>query len=339
MVLDPEVSDRLAQAIQTAVPLVPEPFRQLAGSLDLEPETVLRQLRQWRDSKMLREISAVLEGEALGYDSALVAAEVPVRRLDEVVAVINEHPTVSHNYLRDHRYNVWFTLAVPETMGLERTLDILSSMTGVRFHTLRRTTTFKIGVRFRLGSLANDTSVVPLAAPCCFDPDRRQQQMLRALQRPLPIVPRPFQQLASEAGVTEEVLLAFASAHLGGVIRRYVGTFYHRRLGVRANGMVVWRAPEESLHQAGAVLAQSKRVSHCYARNPVEGFPYNLYSMLHGPDEASVRQEASILSRRTSLTDFLVLFSREEFKKCRLRYFQPELDRWWRERTGQEVLT
>ena len=339
MVLVPDISDRLAHAIQTAVPLVPEPFRQLAGSLDLPPRIVLQQLRQWCDSKKLREISAVLEGQALGHDSALVAAEVPVRRLDEVVALINEHPMVSHNYLRDHRYNVWFTLSVPEAMGLDRTLDILSSVTGVRFYVLRRTATFKIGVRFRLDSLANDTPAVPLASPDPLDPDRRQQNMLRALQRPLPIEPRPFQQLAREAGVTEEALLEFASAHLGGVVRRYVGTFYHRRLGVRANGMAVWRAPEESLHEAGAVLAQCARVSHCYARNTVEGFPYNLYSMLHGPDEASVRREAANLSDRTGLTDFLVLFSQQEFKKCRLRYFQPELDRWWRERTGQEVLT
>ncbi|MCP5055433.1 MAG: Lrp/AsnC family transcriptional regulator [bacterium] len=322
--------EELIRAVQAGVPLTPAPFEKLGGDLGLEEARVIEELGGLEREGVLREISAVLEGSALGYESALVAAEVAEPELDRVVEVINAHPTVTHNYLRSHRFNLWFTVAVPPSMGLEATLAALSRASGVpRFHPLQRTQTFKIGVNFDPKTRKNTTSAVAGPEVAKIEISEEDRRCFRALQTPLPILARPFDLLAEKVGVEADDLLAFGHRHLGGAIRRYVGTLRHRKLGVRANGMAVWQVPEAEIERVGLQLAAAPEVSHCYARDVVEGFPYSVYSMIHGPDEATCRKLAEELSQRIGVEDYAVLFSTREFKKTRLRYFLPELDEWW----------
>lgn len=95
--------------------------------------------------------------------------------------------------------------------------------------------------------------------------------------------------------------------------------------------MVVWKVDEANLEKVGEVLAQQPEVSHCYARNPIEGFPYTLYSMIHGPNQQHCREVAERISCKLDIKDYIILFSTHEFKKCRLRYFLPELSVWWKQ--------
>jgi DNA-binding Lrp family transcriptional regulator len=322
---------QLIRTIQAGVPFTPRPFEQIGAELGMDESEVLAGLRALSEQKVLREISAVLEGAALGYDSALVAGIVPPDEIERVAEIVSAHPTVTHNYLRNHAYNLWFTLATPREMSLEKTLDILARESGVSgFHPLRRTHTFKIGVNFDPETRKNASSVAlaPTVEPLHVGP--QEARLFRTLQIPLPLVPRPFDELAERAGVAPEELLAFACRHLGGAIRRYVGTLRHRKIGVRANGMVVWRVPDDELAAVGQRLANAPEVSHCYARNAIQGFPYTLYSMVHGPDRESCHKVATRLADATGFDDYAVLFSEKEFKKTRLRYFLPELDEWWR---------
>lgn len=320
----------LALAIQEGVPFVPAPFAAIAENLGISEEEVLERLRSWHAEKKLREISAVIEGSAVGYQSALVAGKVPPHKLEQAVAAVNAHPTVTHNYLRDHDYNLWFTLAVPPEMGLEPTLAILSREAGVpRFHPMQRTKTFKIGVRFDLETRENRSSI-KLNAPVgtvLLNPD--EKKLVRALQSPLPLEPAAFEAHAKAHGVRLEKLLAFGNLHLGGLIRRYVGTMRHRKLGVNSNGMVVWKVEEADQQRVGDLLAAAPEVSHCYAREPLPGFPYSVYSMVHAPDEETCLRVAARLCKETGIADYRPLFSVQEFKKARLRYFLPELTQWW----------
>ncbi len=339
MTLVAEAVARLAGEIQWSVPLEPDPFGRLGTTLGLDGAEVREHLRARSEDGTLREISAILEGDAFGWESALVAARVPPERLEAVAAVVNAHPTVTHDYERRHDYNLWFTLAVPPEMGLERTLEILGAEAGgIRFRPLPRTATFKIAVRFNVDSRENESDGPRPAPNFRFRPDERERRMLRALQRPLPIAERPFLPLAEAAGVTEAELLRFGSEHLGKAIRRYAATFRHRRLGVKGNAMVAWRVAGAELAAAGARLAAAPEVSHCYARRPLEDFPYALYSMVHGPDEESVRGTVARLAETIGRPEHLLLFSPREFKKCRLRYFLPELERWWTERTSTRAV-
>jgi siroheme decarboxylase len=320
----------IARAIQGSFPLEQDPWTAIAHRTGVHRTAVYRQVLRWRDEGMLREISAVLEGSALGYESALCAGHVPEADLPRVAALINEHPTITHNYRRSHRYNLWFTLAVPHDMGIEPTLARLAVETGVpRFHALHRTRTFKIGVNFDLTKRCSVTEKRALSRVSSVALGDEERQLFRALQTPLPIAEAPFAHLCQKLGMDEQELLAFGRKHMGGAMRRYVATFHHRALGVRGNGMAVWAVPEADHARVGAILAAAPEVSHCYARNAIEGFPYTVYSMIHGPDEASVQSVVSRLSRETGAEDVLILFSTHEYKKCRLRYFLPALDSWW----------
>ena len=338
--LPEEEHNRLMRAVQAGVPFDERPFARVAGEQGLEERAVLAQLIQWSESGVLREISAVLEGSVLGYDSALVAGTVPETDLERVVEVVNAHPTVSHNYLRNHALNLWFTIAVPPEMSLEATLGFLAEEAGAAaFHPLRRTHTFKIGVNFDPEKLENRTAATAPGASQPVRAGERDAVLFRALQTPLPLVERPFSEPAQAAGVSAAELLDFARGHLGGAIRRYVATLRHRKLGVRANGMVVWTVPGERIEDVGSRLAAAPEVSHCYARNPIEGFPYNVYSMAHGPDRETCREVAARLARETGIGDYAVLFSERELKKARLRYFLPELDAWWAARAGVRAVS
>ena len=325
-----EQQNALAHAIQANVPFVSRPFAEIGEALGVSEAAVLEQISAWKSEGKLREVSAILEGSTLGYDSALVAGEVPEDRLDEVAEAVNAHPTVTHNYLRNHDYNLWFTIAVPSEMGLERTLRVLATRAGVReFFPLRRTHTFKVGVNFDLLSKTSTKTAVQLEEPVPLELSAGDAALFRAIQTPLAIVERPFAALAARAGVSETELLGFSRRHLGNAMRRYVATFNHRKLGVQGNGMVVWRVPSSELSRLGPLLAQAPEVSHCYARNSIPGFDYTLYSMLHGPSDDACREVAGGLAERLGLADYLILFSSREYKKCRLRYFLPELEAWW----------
>lgn len=329
--VDDHTRGELAHQVQRAVPLVERPFLALGEQFGLDEQTVIEIVSGWVDEGILREISAVLEGSALGYDSALVAGEVPMDRLEEVAEIINAVPTVTHNYLRNHRYNLWFTIAVPAEWGVEAALEKLTAQTGIPYFPLRRTLTFKVGVNFNLKTKKNVTQVLPLVAAKPVEVSDADRRCFRALQTPLRIEARPFDRLADQAGISVEELLAFAQEHNGNALRRYPGTLRHRKMGVRGNGMVVWRVPFSDMPDVGSRLAAAAEVSHCYARNTVPGFDYSLYSMVHGPDQPSVERSARELSARIGVDDYLILFSSREFKKCRLRYFLPELDAWWSE--------
>lgn len=323
-------ANQLAKALQGGVAFVSDPWETLAAQCSLSRDEVLAQLRAWREGGELREISAVLEGAAFGYASALVAGSVPPERLEEVANIVGEHPTVTHNYERLHAYNLWFTIAVPHEMGLQPTLKTLARLANVEaFHPMERTHTFKIGVSFDLESKTNETGRGGVSNVQAIAVGARERTLFRALQTPLPIEERPFAALAHGAGVDEAELLEFARRHHGGALRRYVGTFRHRKLGVRGNGMAVWNVPEDRLEAIGAALAAAPEVSHCYARNRIPGFPFALYSMIHGPDNDAVSVIAKRLSAEVGVDDYAVLFSAREFKKARLRYFLPELDAWW----------
>jgi len=333
-VLD-ENKARLIRAVQHGVPFASRPFAVLAEGLGSSEAEVISGLRELSKEGVLREISAVLEGSALGYDSALIAGQVPEAKLERAVKAINAHPTVTHNYLRSHEYNLWFTIAVPPEMSLEHTVEILADEVGVpQFYPLRRTHTFKIGVNFDPLSLKNSSAKVATNSVASVTVDEATARKFRALQRPLSIEEQPFDTLAEQADTTTEELLAFANQHLGGAIRRYVGTLRHRKLGVRENGMVVWSIHPDRVDSIGQQLANAPEVSHCYARNSIAGFPYSLYSMVHGPNRESCHDIARELSEKSGCKDYAVLFSEKEFKKQRLRYFLPELDHWWEERTA-----
>ena len=155
VVLD-TLDKRLLDIIQTAFPLVPRPYAELGRLLDISEEEAFERVRALRRRKIIRRLGANFQSAKLGFVSTLCAAKVPEDRMAAFVAAVNACPGVTHNYLREHSYNIWFSCIGPSREDVQATLDGITSRTGVPLLNLPATRTFKIRVAFRMSSPAQD---------------------------------------------------------------------------------------------------------------------------------------------------------------------------------------
>jgi DNA-binding Lrp family transcriptional regulator len=148
------------------------------------------------------------------------------------------------------------------------------------------------------------------------------QRVIKQLQADLPLCSHPFREIAHRVGATEEQVLSLVSQYLEqGVIRRFGAILGHQRLGFVANGMGVWRVPEEDAARVGEIMAGFPEVSHCYQRPSSPAWPYNLYTMIHGASYEECEQVAARISRKTGIRDYRLLFSTRELKKTSMVYY------------------
>jgi siroheme decarboxylase len=322
---------QLLNAVQKEVPMIPRPFAQVAAEIGTTEDDVIQRLKHWRDDqRVIRQISAIFDTRKLGYTSTLVAMRIPKSRIDESAQIVNEHPGVSHNYERDHEFNLWFTLAVPPGMELEEHIDRLHELTGAEATRILPTLKmFKIEVRLDMETgVSNSDGPAPpkVEIPPLTDEDI---QAIRALQVDMPLVPQPFAEEASSVGMSEEELLRFGHKFVAeGRMRRCAGILAHRRAGFLSNGMGVWKMPEEKAVELGYKIAAFPQVTHCYQRPVYEDWPYRVFSMVHARTEDKVREVIKGISSETGLNEYDILFSTREFKKTRVPYFTGEYEAW-----------
>lgn len=142
---------QLLNLVQAGLPLTPQPYRKLADKLGISEEEVLARLKRLCQSGVIRRLGAIFDSRRVGYSGTLCALKVPVERIEEVAAVVNSFPGVTHNYLRDYDYNMWFTLLVPSPEKLHRTIEEIKARTGITdLLLLPATRIFKIRVNFEL---------------------------------------------------------------------------------------------------------------------------------------------------------------------------------------------
>jgi DNA-binding Lrp family transcriptional regulator len=148
------------------------------------------------------------------------------------------------------------------------------------------------------------------------------KRIIARLQGDLPLTAEPFADLASDLGLSqEEVVERVRSLAASGVMRRFGATLRHQRSGFSANVMVAWRVDDARVEEVGLRLSAYRRVSHCYWRPPNPGFPYNLYTMVHGRDEDECRQLVGEMSHEAGVDDYQLLFSQRELKKTSMQYY------------------
>jgi heme b synthase len=319
----------LLTVIQTDLPVAEKPFDVLAGSLGTTADDLLARLSHLREAGLIRRLGPVFDSRRLGYVSTLVAAKVPAERLAETAQCVNRLPGVTHNYQRQHAYNLWFTLTAPSAEELQRRLDQLRQQTGLDcFYSLPAVTTYKIRVAFDLNRQVSSSMAAPTMsedAPARLDGE--QQALVRLLQDDLPLVREPFAASAAELGWPVDRVLDQIRRWLAeGVIRRFGAAVEHRRLGFTANGMAVFVVAPQAIDGVGRRLAEHPEISHCYRRPPLPDWPYTLFAMVHGSSEAEVRRFVYNVARELGLADFDVLFSTREYKKTSNRYFLETLD-------------
>jgi DNA-binding Lrp family transcriptional regulator len=328
---------RLLDLLQREVPLTPRPYEELGRQLGLSEDDVLARVRHLSGERTspIRQISAIFDSRALGYKSCLVAARIHPQHLDAAAAVINQHPGVSHNYKREHDYNLWFTLAVPpdSVLGLDGTLAVLRELGGAeQVRALPTLKLYKIGVRFDLGAGEIESGGAAIGVreePPPFDATDIDRRMIRVLQQHLPPEPRPFDAWAREAGTTVEQLLAAAARYQEiGVMRRFSAVLRHRQVGVSANAMGVWIVPPDRRDAFGALAAEHPAVSHCYLRPTYPDWPYSVFTMVHGKSRDECEAVLAQLSQTGGIREYASLYSTVEYKKVRVKYFTGDIEHW-----------
>jgi len=140
--------------IQSSFPIAPRPYAVVGGQVGLTESEVLARVRRLKQEGVIRRMGANFGSRQLGWRSTLCGAEVPRDRLDAFVAEVNKHPGVTHNYLRDHQFNVWFALIAPSTEAIEAVLADITASTGVEIMNLPASKLFKITVDFAMGETA-----------------------------------------------------------------------------------------------------------------------------------------------------------------------------------------
>ncbi len=333
-----EADKRLMNLLQSSFPLDPEPFALVASEAELELDDVLARTRRLLDERIIREITPIFDTRALGYDSMLVAAKVDSEHPQRAAQIVNSHPGVSHNYLRTHDFNLWFTIATPpdSELGLAGTLDVLMRETGAEsMRQLPTLTLFKINMNLEMekgtDALAAAVDASPPRELDAQPYDDRDVSVIRALQGPMEPVERPYDQAAAELGIGTEDLLA----HLRGMVnrqllRRVAAILFHRRAGFSANGMGVWKVPEGEIMETGGRMASFRGISHCYQRPTYEDWPYSVFTMAHGRSKEECDAILDSIAEECGMgpDDRATLYSSTEYKKIRLRYFTDEYSRW-----------
>ena len=154
------------------------------------------------------------------------------------------------------------------------------------------------------------------------------------------VVDRPYDAAAAEVGMSTEALLAHLREMVERkILRRVAAILYHRRAGFSANGMGVWKVPEERILEVGTRMAAVRGISHCYERPTYADWPYSVFTMAHGRSKEECDAILQSIADEHDLhgADRATLYSSTEFKKIRLHYFTDDYADWEREHGEQRA--
>jgi len=337
-----DVDRRVLNLMQGSFPLESRPYASVAKAAELTEADVMARVQRLLDDRIIRQVTPIYDTRALGYGSMLVAAKVDPEHPWRAAKIINSHPGVSHNYLRNHEFNMWFTLAVEgdSKLGLQGTLDILQELTGAE--SIRQLPTLKLfKIRMDL-EMQGDTKALStegaVQEPIDLEGvayDEFDREVIRATQGNMPVVPEPYAPAADRLGIDEAKLLEHMTAMKErGILRRVAAILYHRRAGFSANGMGVWKVPDEKIEELGPRMAAFRGISHCYQRPTYEDWPYSVFTMAHGRSKEECDAILDAIADEFQITERATLYSSTEFKKIRLMYFTDDFKNWEKEYGG-----
>jgi DNA-binding Lrp family transcriptional regulator len=338
-----DLDKRLLNLMQGQFPIAPRPYQHVAAEAGISEQQAMGRVRELIEHRIIRQVTPIFDTRALGYSSMLVAAKVDPENPWRAANVINAHPGVSHNYLRNHDFNIWFTIATePDSpLGLEGTLQVLAREAGAE--SVRELPTLKLfkirmDLEMEAGTEALAKAAAQAAAPAeteCQPYDEFDRTVIRALQGDLPVVGEPYAPAADQLGIPQDKLLE----HLRGMqerklLRRVAAILFHRRAGFSANGMGVWKVPDDRVLELGMRMSAFRGISHCYQRPTYEDWPYSVFTMAHGRSKEECDAILDSIAADTGIAERATLYSSTEFKKIRLLYFTGDYRAWEREHAG-----
>ncbi len=316
---------RLLNDWQHGFPLCRDPFGVLAAQTGLEREQVLAALRRAQADGRLSRIGGVF-AHGSGGDAVLAAMAVPAHRIETVAATVSAHPGVNHNYLREHPHNLWFVMTGADRPAVEAGVSSLEHATGLPALRLRMVRPYRIDLGFDLGGdTAHQPMRAPRGRPAPAPLPSGQWPLARRVEAGLPLVERPYAQWADELGCDEDGVTERIGQWLAeGRLKRFGVVVRHHELGFAANAMTVFDVPDNAVDAGGQALAEQAGVTLAYRRTRAEGWPYNLYAMVHGTNRDAVTAVIERVTHAAGLARYprAVLFSTCRFKQTGARRFR-----------------
>lgn len=317
----PVLEMRLLSLIQAGFPLSERPFALLAQKLGTTEDNVIQHMHSLKENGLVREIGPVINPQALGYRTTLVAMKTSTEDLDKAQEHIWSNPGISHAYLRENEFNLWVTLAMPAALDMESAVaDLGKACQAHSAISLPAVKTYKLKALF--GDI--EEQGVPHGSDVTdrLELEDIERRVVNAIQQDLPLVPSPFDSIAKDAGTgsVTRLIAVMESLQMRGVIRRYGANINHRQAGYAANAIICWHVPENQADLMGRKLASLLNVSHCYLRKAHPLWPYNMYAMLHASNREDCLSTAASISEEQGVAAFVPLFSTYEIKKQRNRY-------------------
>jgi len=302
---------------QRQFPLVERPFAAAGRAFGLDEMASLATFRRLRDAGVISRIGAVVKPHTVGA-STLAAMRVPDLRLDEVAAIVSRQPTVTHNYQRTHPFNLWFVVAGPDPATVADTLRRIEEECGLAVLDLPLVRAFHVDLGFSLTG-ADSRDEMPPAVRQAYQVDGLDRSLLGVIEEGLPIIPRPYDDIADRLGVdADDVCGRLRLLAETGIIGRFGCVVNHRALGYRANAMAVWDIADDLVDAVGQRLCRHPKVSLCYRRpRRLPGWPYNLFCMVHAKRQDDALEVVDELNRilEGAARGHSVLFSTRCFKQ------------------------
>lgn len=291
----------LLHDFQNDFPLCPAPFAELAVQLGVAESVVLRMFEELRRQGKIARVGAVFAPKRIGA-STLAAMAVPDDRLAALAEAINRFPEVTHNYTREHRYNLWFVATAGSEGRLQAALGAIEASTGYRLLRLPLLREYLFDAQ---GVAAGGASVAHDFAP----PDglgEVERRLVMALQEGLPFFIRPFSVLASRLGCAEsDVLERIRRWCAEGVIKRFGVVLRPLASPASAEALLVQDVADDQVARLGSLLARAPGVTLCYQRpRALPDWPYNLFCAISGATRSEVRARVAELRQRLGLTAY-----------------------------------
>ena len=322
----------LLTILQSEVPLASTPYAMVGQAIDMSEKEVIKRIERLKRDGVIRRIAASFDPRGLGYRSCLVAARVVPDKLEHSAAVINLHPGVSQNYLRNHDFNLWFTIAIApgSRLGLERTIEILGEE--AQCEVIRLLPTLKLLKGSSSDSAEPSPNEVAIDNAAEQEPAQigeRELEFVRILQKDLPLQPRPFDGLAASIGSSGDELISTARNFLKKQQMRKLTAFVDaRKPSFSATTMGVWVVPEGHADDFGIRMGDFKAVSHCYLRPVYADWPYNVFTTVHGRSVDECESVLNEIAEATGIHDRTALYPTRELKRVRIALFSPESEAW-----------
>ena len=321
-----DLTEKLLNDFQRNFPLNPMPFEQIAIALNTSTEVVIEKLKELQAKGAVSRVGPVFSPNTVGV-STLAAMAVPADKLEHVAEQVNAYQQVNHNYEREHTFNLWFVATADNQHNLQDTLSSIEKQTGYKVLSLPLLKEYHIDLGFRMdlkdrSDIDEVDATTPKPSQNILTAEAQlasAEDLIEVIQTGLPLVARPYQEIAQRLGWSEQLVIEKLKTMVdGGIIKRLGIVVRHHELGYRANAMVVWDVADDRVDKLGKQLGQQDCVTLCYQRpRMLPEWPYNLFCMVHGRNREEVLECINTMTEGLCLEDIphTVLFSGRRFKQ------------------------